>query len=107
MSNEVFNVVLASIPLVVALIGLAVPVVNKAIKQYNLENLVFWVKQAVNYAEMMYHEKGSGAEKKRYCVQFISRLVNSKRQIITDEQISVLIESAVKELHLNEKKAEG
>lgn len=65
-----------------------------------LNQYLIWAKQAVQYAEMVFTD---GKVKKSYCVAFLSSLINQDGIILTDEQIEVIIESAVQELKLAER----
>ena len=88
------------IPVLATIItGFVVPLIRTKIGEAKLKNIVKWIQYAVQCAEMIYkNETGKGMEKKEYVVDFIDRMFNSKREVITKEQISVIIESLIAEL---------
>lgn len=65
-----------------------------------LDTIKFWVNIAVEAAEMIYVGTGRGQEKKDYVVQFL----NSKGFTLNVTEIENLIEAAVMELKLEQKK---
>ena len=65
-----------------------------------MENIKFWVDIAVKSAEQIYKDiPKSGKDKKAYVLNYL----NQKGFEITEEDLDVLIESAVKELKIIEK----
>jgi kynurenine formamidase len=56
-----------------------------------------WVHIAVYGAEQLYKQKNEGKKKKEYVVNFIKE----KFPQVTDKQIDILIESAVKALNID------
>lgn len=50
---------------------------------------------------MLWKETGHGEDKKAYVVDFLTNMFNSKKVVITKEQMDILIESAVQELNKN------
>lgn len=92
------------IPILGAIITyLIVPFIRQKTTKEQRENIYFWVKVAVQAAEMIYKEKGQGELKKEYVVDFLT----SKGIKITIEELDVLIEAAVKELNIIQEKASG
>lgn len=76
-----------------------IPWIKNYVDQNTVATVAMWVKEAVHAAEqIMQSEKGS--EKKTYVIQFISKILEANNIELTDEQIDVLIESAVKQLKL-------
>lgn len=73
-------------------------------KSTKFANLVEWVNNAVRAAEKMFPESGSGEKKKKYVVEFITNVSKKIGITITEDQINILIESAVKDLDLLEGK---
>ena len=47
---------------------------------------------------MIWKETGHGADKKQYVVDFLNNLFNAKKIVITEDQLNILIESAVQQL---------
>ena len=85
------------IPVLGAIITyLIVPLIKQKTTKEQRENIYFWVKVAVQAAEMIYKEKGQGKLKKEYVVTFLQ----SKGMNITMQELDVLIEAAVKELNI-------
>lgn len=81
---------------------LIVPLILSKTTKEQRDNIYFWVKIAVGAAEQIYREKGQGKLKKEYVVDFlVSKGIN-----ITIQELDVLIEAAVKELNLVQKKIE-
>jgi hypothetical protein len=85
------------IPILGAIITyLIVPLVKQKTTKEQRENIYFWVRVAVQAAEMIYKEKGQGKLKKEYVVTFLQ----SKGMNITMQELDILIEAAVKELNI-------
>ena len=60
--------------------------------------MLFRSGRAVKAAEKLFPESGTGEQKKEYVINFIDKLFNKKKIVITKEQIEVLLEAAVEEL---------
>jgi len=92
------------IPILGAIITyILVPYFKTITTKQQRDNIYFWVRIAVQAAEMIYQEKGQGKLKKEYVVEFlISKGIN-----ITFEELDVLIEAAVKELNIIQEKTSG
>lgn len=89
------------IPILGAIITyILVPFFKSKTTKQQRENIYFWVRVAVQAAEMIYREKGQGMLKKEYVVKFLT----SKGIGITTEELDVLIEAAVKELNIIQEK---
>ena len=58
---------------------------------------------AVKAAELIWVEAGHGADKKQYVIDFMNKMFNSKKTVITEEQLNALIEAAVKQMKIEEK----
>lgn len=110
MDNAV-KIIVAIVPPLLTLIGVIITTMLvpylKSKKDLNtaekrkviLDNIRFWVDIAVRSAEQIYKDMPkSGAEKK----QFVLNYLQKKGLDITDEDLNILIESAVKELNLIE-----
>lgn len=88
--------------IIVAFIGLVGTILTTVLIPYfksrttaeQRENIYFWAKLAVQAAEKIFKETGMGKEKKAYVIKFLE-----EHGIILDEdQIDVVIESAVLQL---------
>lgn len=84
----VINVILgAVVPFVLIVVA------GVLIKSYRSENVIKWVKIAVNAAEQIYNESGQGKEKFKYVSEWISQKFN-----ISKKDLKNIIESAVFEM---------
>lgn len=105
MDERLFNVIITFIPVIGAIITyFVVPYIKTAISTDKLEQYKEWASLAVKCAEMIFTEKGMGTDKKQYVVDFLNNMFNSKKVVLSEEQITVLIESAVKEMKSLESK---
>ena len=86
--------------------GVVVPWVKAKMGKENLEKILAWAKIGVEAAEMLFPMPGSGAEKKKYVVDFLCHILAELNIRISEDEINNIIESAVKELHLKEEVAE-
>lgn len=71
-----------------------IPYIKTKISAETFEEIIKWVKIAVQAAEMIYKDSGMGKEKKAYVVAFLKE----KGIVFDEEKIDALIESAVLEL---------
>lgn len=105
MDEKLFSVILALIPVLGTILTVyIIPFIKEKIGNEKLSKYEYWVDIAVKAAEMIWTETGHGADKKKYVVEFINNMFNSKKIVITEEQINVLIEASVKQLKLEENK---
>jgi len=86
--------------IVIALLGaiityIVIPFMKERTTKEQRENLMFWVRVAVQAAEQIYNEKSEGALKKEYVINFLSQ----KGIVVAEGQIDILIEAAVFELN--------
>lgn len=104
MSENWFKLILALIPVLGAIItGFIIPLIKEKIGYEKLIKYEEWATQAVQAAEMLFNEKGMGEIKKKYVFDFLNAMFNKNKTIITEEQLNILIESAVKQMKLDEK----
>ena len=105
MNEGLFNVLLACIPVLGAIITyFVVPFIEASISEKQLSQYKQWVELAVRCAEMVIKESGRGEDKKTYVVNFLNDMFNKNKVVITEEQMNVLIEAAVKMLKDTENK---
>ena len=105
MDEKLFQVILAIIPVLGTILTVyIIPFIKAKIGNENLSKYEYWANIAVKAAEMIWKETGHGADKKAYAVEFIDKMFNSKKTVITTEQINALIESAVKNMKIEENK---
>lgn len=77
-----------------------IPYIKAKVSSEQLDTIKFWVNIAVEAAEQIYTGTGRGQEKKAYVVKFL----NSKGFTLNTEEIDSIIEAAVLELRLEQKK---
>lgn len=78
-----------------------VPWIRGKIGQDRLDEITKWVNVAVLMAQQVYYAK-SGAERKAIVVEMLKNILIAKNISITDEQLDMLIEAAVKQMKINE-----
>lgn len=104
MDQRIFDLILAIIPVLgVILTSFIIPYFKEQIGNERLNKYQEWVSMAVMAAEMIFTGSGMGAEKKEYVVKFLTEQFNKNKVVITEEQMNILIESAVKQMKENEK----
>ena len=98
---DLTQIIAAVLTLVISLItAFLIPYLKTKVSAEKLDTIKFWVNIAVEAAEMIYVGTGRGQEKKDYVVQFL----NSKGFTLNVAEIENLIEAAVMELKLEQKK---
>ena len=103
MDERLFQIILMIIPILGTIItGFIIPFIKEKIGTEKLAKYEYWADQAVKAAEMIWTKSGCGAEKKQYVVDFLNNMFNKKKVVITEQQIEILIESAVKQMKLEE-----
>ena len=99
MNDSIFNALLGIIPVIGAIITyFIVPYMRTSIDSAKLHQYKEWAALAVKAAELLWRETGHGDDKKAYVAGFLNRMFNSGTTVITQEQIDILIESAVKQM---------
>ena len=105
MNEILFKILLGVVSVVITVLtGVLLPFIKEKIGNEKLAKYEYWVLTAVQSAEMIFSEKGMGKAKKEYVVKFLNELINKNKVVITEEQLNVLIESAVKQMKLDEGK---
>ena len=105
MDKRLFEVILTLIPVLCTILTIyIIPFIKAKIGNENLATYEYWADLAVKTAEMLWTEARHGADKKQYVIDFLNDMFNSKKTIITKEQLEVLIESAVKNMKIEENK---
>ena len=103
MDERLFQIVLAIIPVLGTIITVfIIPLIKEKIGAEKLAKYEYWADLAVKAAEMLWTETGHGEDKKQYVVEFLTNMFNKKKVVITEEQMNILIESAVKQLKMEE-----
>lgn len=104
MDEKLFSLILAIIPVLGTIITVfIIPLIKEKIGAEKLAKYEYWADLAVKAAEMLWTETGHGEDKKQYVVEFLTNMFNKKKVVITEEQMNILIESAVKQLKMEEK----
>ncbi len=97
--NHTFEFIMGVISILSVIVTyFIVPYIKAGISSEKLEQYQEWAALAVKTAEMLWAETGHGADKKAYAADFLDELFNAKGEVLTKEQINVLIEAAVQEL---------
>lgn len=100
MSDQVFNIVLLFIPVIGAIItGILIPYVKTKISSTQMDEITKWVTKTVQAAEVLFDTPKSGEEKREYVIDFIDKMFNSKKEVITKDQIRILLEAAWKQMN--------
>lgn len=103
MDDKLFDLILLLIPVVgTILTTYVIPLIKEWIGNEKLAKYEEWTSMAVKAAEMLFSESGMGEKKKAYVVKFLTDMFNKDKVVITEQQIEILIESAVKQLKLEE-----
>ena len=104
MDDRLFQIILAVIPVLGTILTVyIIPLIKEKIGNENLAKYEYWVNIAVKAAELIWVETGNGADKKQYVIDFMNKMFNSKKTVITEEQLNALIEAAVKQMKIEEK----
>lgn len=104
MNETMFKIVLMVISILGTVItGIIVPYIKEKLGNEKLANYEEWAMLAVQCAEMVFDERGMGETKKEYVVNFLNEMFNKNKVVITEEQLNILVESAVKQMKLNER----
>ena len=98
---DLTQVIVALLTLAVSAVSaFLIPYIKSKVSAEQLDAIKFWVNIAVEAAEMIYNGTGRGEEKKAYVVKFL----NSKGFTLNPKEIDNIIEAAVLELKLEQKK---
>ena len=99
MNENLFNVILTVIPVIGAIITyFVIPFIKSSVSEKQLAQYKEWATLAVKTAEMLWKESGQGEDKKAYVVKFLNDMFNKNKIVITEQQMEILIEAAVKEM---------
>ncbi|MDE6912816.1 MAG: phage holin family protein [Lachnospiraceae bacterium] len=99
MNDKLFDIVLMCIPILGAIItGFIIPYIKAKISVTRMAEIMEWTDKAVRAAEVIFDTPQCGSEKREYVIQFIDRMFNSKKQVITKDQIRILLEAVLKQM---------
>ena len=102
MDNLVFEIVRFIVVIVFILLArYGIPLLKQIASSDRMNGITQWVESAVLYAQQV-HWAQTGEEKKEVVTDFLRRLLASKNITITDEQLDILIEAAVKAMKIQE-----
>lgn len=102
MDDRLFQIILLLIPVLGAIItGYIIPLIKSNISANQLDEIIRWIGKAVAAAEVLFNVPKSGEQKREYVINFIDKMFNAKKEVITKDQIRVLLEAAVKQMNDN------
>lgn len=96
---QIINLVVMVATLVI--VRYVVPWIKKKVGAETLNTVSEWARKAVLYAEQVM-TASTGEEKKQAVTEIIKEIVKANKINITDEQIDILIESAVKQMNMEQ-----
>lgn len=101
MSEQLFNIVLLLIPVIGSVItGILIPYMKTKISAAQTDEIAKWVTRAVQAAEILFDAPKSGEKKREYVIQFIDHMFNSRKEIITKDQIRILLEACCGQMNM-------
>jgi LL-H family phage holin len=99
MTDLVFYIINLLLVIIISLIARhVIPYLKEQLGAEKLEAIEKWTNYAVLAAEQTLQTQ-SGSNKKAYVTQFLKELLTAKNLALSDEQINILIESAVKAMN--------
>lgn len=78
-----------------------IPWIRGKIGQDRLDEITRWVNTAVLMAQQVYHAQ-TGAERKAIVIDLLRYILIAKNISISDDQLDMLIEAAVKQMKISE-----
>lgn len=78
-----------------------IPLVKEKVGNDKLEVIAQWARYAVLKAQQVLWTE-SGADRKAYVTEFLKEMLIAKNISISDEQLDILIEAAVKQMKIEE-----
>lgn len=82
-----------------------IPYIRSTVGDKKLQDIADWTERAVLFAQQTMSAQ-SGADRKAYVLEYLTRYAHEQKIPITDEQINILIESAVKQLRMDDAKGQ-
>lgn len=99
MNDNLFDVVLMCIPVFGAIItSVIIPYIKARISATRMAQITEWTDKAVRAAEVIFDTPECGVQKREYVINFIDKMFNSKKQVITKDQIRILLEAAFRQM---------
>lgn len=106
MSDIVFEAVNLIVMICAALVSAyIIPYMRSTIGDRKIQEIADWAERAVLFAQQTMSAK-PGAERKAYVVDFLTEIATANKVPITVTQIDILVESAVKQLRIDEAKGQ-
>lgn len=104
--NEIIFEVLRLVVLIAVFIVTCylIPWIKRKIGQDKLDEVTRWTNTAVLMAQQVYYAK-PGEERKAIVIEILKGMLTAKNISITDEQLDMLIEAAVKAMKMEENKS--
>ena len=100
MNEIVFKAVeLLVMAAVVVIVGQVIPMIKQHIKQDRMDSFRLWVEDAVAYAQQLFDRN---SDKKDVVKRILRDIRDEEKLPLTNDQIDILIESAVKQLKIME-----
>lgn len=108
MNTAIFNLIIALIPVIGAIITTyLIPYLKSKTTAQDAENIKHqieimkeqyetaekWVAKAVEAAEVLFPGEKQGINKREWVIDFIDKEMNKEKEVITKEQIRVLLEA--------------
>ncbi len=107
MDEILFNILKVVVMLAVLIIfRYIIPMAKELIGAKRLETIEKWVQSAVLMAQQVYWAK-DGAERKAIVIDILKEMLESKNISVSDDQLDMLIEAAVKAMKIEESKGIG
>lgn len=95
---KIVTIIIAIISVIITYV--LIPFIKQKVSAEKIQDIILWVGKAVMAAEQLFISiPKSGEQKKELVLKFIKEYLASKNIEMTDEQINLLIESAVAELN--------
>lgn len=103
--NEILFEIIKVVVMVAALVvtRYLIPWMKEKIGTEKLAQIEKWVRYAVEMAQQVYWSK-PGEDRKAIVTEFLRDILIAKNMSISEEQLDVLIEAAVKEMKMQETK---
>lgn len=99
MNEQLFNIISLVVPVIGAVItGILIPYMKTKLSSARMDEISKWTAKAVQAAEVLFDAPESGEEKRDYVVNFIDKMFNAKKEIITKDQIRILLEAAWRQM---------
>ena len=83
-----------------------IPWLNELVKNSKTDQIIKWAKQGVLAVQQMY-SGAPGPDRKIIVTKFLKQILAEKDMDLSDEQIEILIEAAVKQMKIEQEKAQA